>query len=138
METPSASVPAPTVNLPPQATGGPTGSGPDPGPFPATLAAGGSNASIFEDIAYMMDRFEREAENFSRDTAFRPLFRLWSKLARFTSAQNGRKVLLWFSTGFRFRGGRFAQQHGDRKKLWRSNPADGQSAERCACGHVHH
>ena len=101
METPSASVPAPTVNLPPQATGGPTGSGPDPG-LPATLAAGGSNASIFEDIAYMMDRFERESENFSRDTRISTTLSALEQIARFTSAQNGRKVLLWFSTGFPF------------------------------------
>jgi VWFA-related protein len=101
METPSASVPAPTVNLPAQATGGLTGSGPDPG-LPATLAAGGSNASIFEDIAYMMDRFEREAENFSRDTRISTTLSALEQIARFTSAQNGRKVLLWFSTGFPF------------------------------------
>jgi VWFA-related protein len=101
METPSASVPAPTVNLPAQATGGPTGSGPDPG-LPATLAGGGSNASIFEDIAYMMDRFEREAENFSRDTRISTTLSALEQIARFTSAQNGRKVLLWFSTGFPF------------------------------------
>ena len=101
METPSASVPAPTVNLPAQATGGPTGSGPDPG-LPATLAAGGSNASIFEDIAYMMDRFERESENFSRDTRISATLSALEQIARFTSAQNGRKVLLWFSTGFPF------------------------------------
>ena len=101
METPSASVPAPTVNLPAQATGGPTSSGPDPG-LPATLAAGGSNASIFEDIAYMMDRFERESENFSRDTRISTTLSALEQIARFTSAQNGRKVLLWFSTGFPF------------------------------------
>ncbi len=101
METPSASLPAPTVNLPAQATGGPTSSGPDPG-LPATLAAGGSNASIFEDIAYMMDRFEREAENFSRDTRISATLSALEQIARFTSAQNGRKVLLWFSTGFPF------------------------------------
>ena len=101
METPSASVPAPSVNLPAQAKGGPTGSGPDSG-LPATLAAGGSNASIFEDIAYMMDRFERESENFSRDTRISTTLSALEQIARFTSAQNGRKVLLWFSTGFPF------------------------------------
>ena len=101
METPSASVPAPIVTLPPQATGGPTGSGPDPG-LPATLAAGGSNASIFEDIAYMMDRFERESENFSRDTRVSTTLSALEQIARFMSGQNGRKVLLWFSTGFPF------------------------------------
>jgi VWFA-related protein len=101
METPSASVPAPNVNLPAQAHGGPTGSGPDPG-IPATLAAGGSNASIFEDIAYMMDRFERESENFSRDTRISTTLSALEQIARFTSVQNGRKVLLWFSTGFPF------------------------------------
>jgi VWFA-related protein len=100
-ETPSASVPAATVNLPAQATGGPTGSGPDPG-LPATLAAGGSSASIFEDIAYMMDRFERESENFSRDTRISTTLSALEQIARFMSGQNGRKVLLWFSTGFPF------------------------------------
>lgn len=101
METPSASVPAPNVNLPAQATGGPTGSGPDPG-LPATLAAGGSNASIFEDIAYMMDRFQRESENFSRDTRISATLSALEEIGRFMSGQSGRKVLLWFSTGFPF------------------------------------
>ena len=101
METSSASVPAPTVNLPAQAKGGPTGSGPDPG-LPATLAAGGSSASIFEDIAYMMDRFERESENFSRDTRISATLSALEEIGRFMSGQNGRKVLLWFSTGFPF------------------------------------
>jgi len=101
METPSASVPAPSVNLPAQATGGPASSGPDPG-LPATLAAGGSNSSIFEDIAYMMDRFERESENFSRDTRIATTLSALEEIARFMSGQNGRKVLLWFSTGFPF------------------------------------
>ena len=101
METPSASVPAATVNLPAQAKGGPTGSGPDPG-LPATLAAGGSSASIFEDIAYMMDRFERESEKFSRDTRIAATLSALEQIARFMSGQNGRKVLLWFSTGFPF------------------------------------
>ena len=101
METPSASVPAPSVNLPAQATGGPTSSGPDPG-LPATLAAGGSNSSIFEDIAYMMDRFERESQNFSRDTRIAATLSALEEIARFMSGQKGRKVLLWFSTGFPF------------------------------------
>jgi len=101
METPSASLPAPVVNLPAQANGGPTGSGPDPG-LPATLAAGGSSASIFEDIAYMMDRFERESENFSRDTRISATLSALEQIARFMSGQSGRKVLMWFSTGFPF------------------------------------
>lgn len=101
IEVPSASIPAPNVNLPPQATGGPSGSGPDPG-LPATLAAGGSSASIFEDIAYMMDRFERESENFSRDTRVSATLSALEQIARFMSGQSGRKVLLWFSTGFPF------------------------------------
>ena len=100
-ETASASVPPPTVNLPPQATGGPTGSGPDPG-LPATLAAGGANASIFEDIAYMTDRFERESENFALDTRVSVTLAALEEIARFMSGQSGRKVLLWFSTGFPF------------------------------------
>jgi VWFA-related protein len=101
METPSASVPAAIVNLPAQAKGGPTGSGPDPG-LPATLAAGGSSSTIFEDIAYMMDRFERESENFSRDIRISTTLSALEQIARFMSGQNGRKVLLWFSTGFPF------------------------------------
>jgi VWFA-related protein len=102
METQSASVlPAPTVNLPPQATGGPATGGPDPD-LPATLAAGGSNSSIQEDVAYMMDRFERESENFSRDTRISATLAALEQIARFMSGQSGRKVLLWFSTGFPF------------------------------------
>ena len=101
METQSFSVPPPTVNLPPQATGGPTSSGPDPD-LPATLSAGGSNSSIQEDVAYMMDRFERESENFSRDTRISATLAALEEIARFMSGQNGRKVLLWFSTGFPF------------------------------------
>jgi VWFA-related protein len=101
IETQSAFVSPPTVNLPPQATGGPTSSGPDPG-LPATLAAGGANASIAEDIAYMMDRFERESENFSRDTRISVTLSALEQIARFMSGQSGRKVLLWFSTGFPF------------------------------------
>ncbi len=101
METAPASVPPPTVNLPPQATGGPTGSGPDPG-LPATLAAGGANATIFEDIAYMTDRFERESENFALDTRISVTLAALEEIARFMSGQSGRKVLLWFSTGFPF------------------------------------
>jgi VWFA-related protein len=100
-ETAPASVPPPTVNLPAQAKGGPTGSGPDPG-LPATLAAGGANASIFEDIAYMTDRFERESENFALDTRVSVTLAALEEIARFMSGQSGRKVLLWFSTGFPF------------------------------------
>jgi VWFA-related protein len=101
---PSASVPQPTVNLPAQAIGGPNGMGappPDPG-LPATLAAGGSSATIFEDIAYMTDRFERESENFARDTRISNTLAALEEIARFMSGQSGRKVLLWFSTGFPF------------------------------------
>jgi VWFA-related protein len=101
---PSASVPQPTVNLPAQAIGGPNGMGappPDPG-LPATLAAGGSSATIFEDIAYMTDRFERESENFARDTRISNTLAALEEIARFMSGQGGRKVLLWFSTGFPF------------------------------------
>jgi VWFA-related protein len=101
LETPPVYAPAPSVNLPGQATGGLISSGPDPG-LPATLAAGGSNASIAEDIAYMMDRFERESENFARDTRIATTLSALEEIARFMSGQNGRKVLLWFSTGFPF------------------------------------
>jgi VWFA-related protein len=101
---PSASVPQPTVNLPAQAIVGPNGTGAppaDPG-LPATLAAGGSSASIFEDIAYMTDRFQRESENFARDTRISNTLAALEEIARFMSGQSGRKVLLWFSTGFPF------------------------------------
>jgi VWFA-related protein len=101
MEEQSASVSAPNVNLPSHASGNPSASGPDPG-LPATLAAGGSSASIFEDIAYMMDRFQRESENFSRDTRISATLSALEQIARFMSGQRGRKVLLWFSTGFPF------------------------------------
>jgi VWFA-related protein len=97
----AASLAPPTVNLPPQATGGPNSSGPDPD-LPATLAAGGSSSSIQEDIAYLMDRFERESENFSRDTRISATLAALEQIARFMSGQSGRKVLLWFSTGFPF------------------------------------
>ena len=101
IETSSPLASAPTVNLPPQATGGPNSSGPDPG-LPATLAAGGANATIAEDIAYMMDRFQRESENFARDTRISTTLSALEQIARFMSGQSGRKALLWFSTGFPF------------------------------------
>ena len=101
IDTTSPLASAPTVNLPAQATGGPTTSGPDPG-LPATLAAGGSNSSIAEDIAYMMDRFQKESENFSRDTRVSTTLAALEQISRFMSGQGGRKVLLWFSTGFPF------------------------------------
>jgi len=102
LETTSPLAYAPVVTMPAQATGGPgSSSGPDPG-LPATLAAGGSNASIAEDIAYMMDRFQRESENFSRDTRVSTTLAALEQISRFMSGQNGRKVLLWFSTGFPF------------------------------------
>jgi hypothetical protein len=50
----------------------------------------------------MMDRFERESENFSRDTRISTTLSALEQIARFMSGQNGRKVLLWFSTGFPF------------------------------------
>ena len=99
-----ASLPQPTINLPAQAIGAPGGAGtppPDPG-LPATLAAGGANASIQEDIAYMTDRFERESENFALDTRISVTLGALEQIARFMSGQSGRKVLLWFSTGFPF------------------------------------
>ena len=100
METPSASVPRqmsicrrrPRAGRPAAARPG----------LPATLAAGGSSATIFEDIAYMMDRFQRESENFSRDTRIATTLSALEQIARFISGQSGRKVLLWFSTGFPF------------------------------------
>lgn len=102
MDAPSVTVPTPTVSLPAQATGSaPSSGGFDPG-LPATLAAGGANASIFEDIAYMMDRFERESENFARDTRISETLAALEQIGRFMSGQNGRNVLLWFSTGFPF------------------------------------
>ena len=100
-DTGTVSVPVVSVNLPPQATGGPNITGPDPS-LPDTLSAGGSNDTIFADIAYMMDRFERESENFSQDTRISETLTALEQIARFMSAQQGRKVLMWFSTGFPF------------------------------------
>src|SRR5260370_33882114 len=100
METPSASVPTPTVNLPAQAIGGPNGMGappwappPDPG-LPATLAAARSSATLFEDIDYMTDRFERESEKFARDTRMANTLAAVQEIGRFMSEQNVRQRLL--------------------------------------------
>jgi VWFA-related protein len=62
--------------------------------------AGGSSSSIADDIAYMMRRFEKEAQNFSQDVRVSTTLGALQDVARFMSGQSGRKVLLWFSAGF--------------------------------------
>ncbi len=89
----------PVINAPAQATvsSAPGAAAPDPG-LPGT--AGGANASVAEDIAYMMNRFEKEAQNFSQDVRVSSTLAALQNIARYMSGQHGRKVLLWFSAGF--------------------------------------
>src|SRR5260370_25502334 len=70
---------------------------PDPS-WPGT--AGGANSSFAEDIAYMMNRFEKEAQNFSQDVRVSSTLAALQNIARYMAGQHGRKVLLWFSSGF--------------------------------------
>src|SRR5260370_14723972 len=89
----------PVINVPAQAnTSGAAGApAPDPG-VPGT--AGGAHASFAENIAYMMSRFEKEAQNSSQDVRVSATLVALQNIARYMSGQHGRKVLLWFSAGF--------------------------------------
>ncbi len=89
----------PVINAPAQAnlSGAAGAAAPDPG-LPGT--AGGANSSMAEDIAYMMARFEKEAQNFSQDVRVSATLAALQNIARYMSGQHGRKVLLWFSAGF--------------------------------------
>jgi len=66
--------------------------------MPAT--SGGSADTIQNDIAYMMRRFEKNAENFARDVRVSITLDALQQIARYLAGQRGRKSLLWFSTGF--------------------------------------
>src|SRR5260370_18431726 len=48
----------------------------------------------------MMNRFEKEAQNFSQDVRVSSTLAALQNIARYMSGQHGRKVLLWFSAGF--------------------------------------
>jgi VWFA-related protein len=63
-------------------------------------SAGGINASFAEQIAYLMQRFEREMQNYARDERIRMTLAALRDIARYLAGQNGRKSLLWFSAGF--------------------------------------
>jgi len=93
----STYVSTPGISLPPQANGGPDASGVDP---TAVATSGGSSDTIANDIAYMMRRFEKEAENFSRDVRIGITLDALQQIARYLAGQRGRKSLLWFSSGF--------------------------------------
>jgi VWFA-related protein len=69
----------------------------DPG---APSSAGGSSSTFADDIAYMMRRFEKESENFSRDTRVSTTLAALQNITRYMAGKRGRKVLLWFSAGF--------------------------------------
>jgi hypothetical protein len=48
----------------------------------------------------MMRRFEKESENFARDTRVRITLDALQQIGRYLAGQRGRKSLLWFSSGF--------------------------------------
>jgi VWFA-related protein len=87
----------PAVSLPAQAVGAPTNDYNDPG---LAATSGGSSDTIQNDVAYMMRRFEKESENFSRDVRISTTLVALQEIARYLAGQRGRKSLLWFSTGF--------------------------------------
>jgi len=93
----------------------------------------------FEDIAYMMDVLSGKRKTSRAIPAFRPLFRLWSKLPASPPRRMDAKCCCGFSTGFPF------SVVGDSPSSMETERNYGdqirrtvQSAERCACGHVHH
>jgi len=87
---------SPVANLPERAGAAAVDTGRDPG----ERSAGGSSSSIFQTIGYLMRRFEKEAQNFARETRISATLGALQEIARYTGGQPGRKVLLWFSTGF--------------------------------------
>src|SRR5260370_33279294 len=48
----------------------------------------------------MMSRFEKEAQNSSQDVRVSATLAALQNIARYMAGQHGRKVLLWFSSGF--------------------------------------
>ncbi|GAC1430818.1 MAG: hypothetical protein NVS1B11_05820 [Terriglobales bacterium] len=63
-------------------------------------SSGGTNSSIGEQIAYLMQRFGNEAQNYARDERVRITMAALRDIARYLAGQKGRKSLLWFSAGF--------------------------------------
>jgi VWFA-related protein len=63
-------------------------------------SSGGANSSIGEQIAYLMQRFENEAQNYARDQRISMTLTALREIARYMAGQKGRKSLLWFSAGF--------------------------------------
>jgi len=63
-------------------------------------SSGGANSSIGEQIAYLMQRFESEAQNYARDERIRITLSALRDIARYMAGQKGRKSLLWFSASF--------------------------------------
>jgi VWFA-related protein len=88
---------APEISLPSQATGGVAADTSDP---TAPASSGGSADTVQGEVAYMTRRFEKEAENFSRDVRISTTLGALQEIARYLAGQRGRKSLLWFSSGF--------------------------------------
>ena len=63
-------------------------------------SAGGTNSSMAEQIAYLMQRFENEMQNYARDQRIRMTLDALRGIARYMAGQKGRKSLIWFSAGF--------------------------------------
>src|SRR6266567_3290807 len=63
-------------------------------------SAGGANSSIGEQIAYLMQRFENEAQNYALEQRVRTTLAALRDIARYMTGQKGRKSLIWFSAGF--------------------------------------
>lgn len=63
-------------------------------------SSGGANSSAAEQMAYLLDRFENEAQNFAREERIRRTLAALRDIARYMAGQKGRKSLLWFSAGF--------------------------------------
>lgn len=63
-------------------------------------SAGGSSATVAEQLAYLEERFANEVENYSRDTRISTTLAVLSQIARYMAGQKGRKSILWFSAAF--------------------------------------
>jgi VWFA-related protein len=63
-------------------------------------SSGGANSSLGEQIAYLMQRFENETQNYARDERVRITLSALGEVSRYMAGQKGRKSLLWFSASF--------------------------------------
>jgi len=61
---------------------------------------GGANATIAEKMAYQLQHFENEVQNFARDQRVSITLTALQNIARYMEGQKGRKSVLWFSAGF--------------------------------------